>query len=99
MNLAAGLTVVPVAIGAVVGLLMLAAHLERRAVLTTVRLASRSRSSLEDTEALVATSLAPVLLAAGLDRRVATAVLRPEPLAGAENLSQSPSRRPGVCRP
>ena len=56
---------VPLALGAIAGLLVLATYLEQRRITTFVRMTVRAKMSPEAAEALVAAELAPVLAARG----------------------------------
>ena len=61
--------IVPVAFSSLVGLLMLATHLEDRRARVLVRMTLRARdTSPEATEALVAAELAPLLASHGMGR-------------------------------
>lgn len=64
------LLLVPAALLAIAGLLMLASHLEQRRARVLVRLTVRSKASPEATEAIIAAELAPLLAAKGLTDRL-----------------------------
>ena len=66
------LLLVPAALIAICGLLVVAAALEQRRVRATVRIAMRRKTSPERAERMVAAELAKVLTAAGLSQPRAT---------------------------